>query len=162
MPGVAKTGPIDSCPIHLEDDDGRIQEMRILRMALSEGTLFILDQDRWQETHPIDMPGGPHPASPTDAEAASGKTPFSVISAGSMMSRSIVDTLLPETYFQIMTRIWDESDRVLAGYGGTPRPNAAAPKSNTSSPGTRTRIPLMMPSAVPLNSEKRCARSKPR
>ncbi|MCB2146877.1 MAG: hypothetical protein KQI81_10410 [Deltaproteobacteria bacterium] len=118
MPGATKTGPIDSCPIHLEDADGRTQEMRIYGMALSEGTLFILDQDRWQETHPVDKPGEPHPAAPTDAEAASGKTAFSVISARLDDSRSIVDTLLPETYFQIMTRIWDESDRILAAYGG--------------------------------------------
>ena len=117
-PGAAKTGPIDSCPIHLEDADGRTQEMRIYGMALSEGTLFILDQDRWQETHPVEKPGEPHPAAPTNAEAASGKTAFSVISARLDDSRSIVDTLLPETYFQIMTRIWDESDRILAAYGG--------------------------------------------
>ncbi len=114
----AKRGPIDSCPIHLEDDDGRIKDMRIYGMALAEGTLFFLDQDRWLEAHPVDMPGGAYPASPADADAASGKIPFSVISARLDDSRSIVDTLLPETYFQIMTRIWDESDRVLASYGG--------------------------------------------
>ena len=67
---------------------------------------------------PSTLPGVAYPASPTDADAASGKTPFSVISARLDDSRSIVDTLLPETYFQIMTRIWDESDRVLASYGG--------------------------------------------
>jgi len=48
-PDAAKRGPIDSCPIHLEDDEGRIQTMRIYGMALAEGTLFFLDQDRWQE-----------------------------------------------------------------------------------------------------------------
>ncbi|WP_372677706.1 hypothetical protein [Desulfosarcina sp.] len=114
----AKGGPIDSCPIHLENDDGRIKDMRIYGVALAEGTLFFLGQDRWREGHLIDSAGEPYPASPTDADAASGKTPFSVISARLDDSRSIVDTLLPETYFQIMTRIWDESDRVLASYGG--------------------------------------------
>jgi class 3 adenylate cyclase len=117
-PGVAKRSPIDSCPIHLEDDDGRIQDMRIYGMAMSEGTLFFLDKDRRQEGRPVDMAGAPYPAPPADADAASGKIPFSVISARLDDSRSIVDTLLPETYFQIMTRIWDESDRVLAAYGG--------------------------------------------
>ncbi len=116
--GAEKRGPIDSCPIHLEDDDGRIQDIRIYGLALAEGTIFFLDQDRWQEAHPVDMPDGAYPDSPTDVDAASGKTPFSVISARLDDSRSIVDTLLPETYFQIMTRIWDESDRVLAAYGG--------------------------------------------
>ena len=108
--GAAEIGPIDSCPIHLEDDEGKIQDMRIYGMALTEGTLFFLDQDHWQEDHPA--------APPTDAQAVSVKTPFSVISARLDDFRSIVDTLLPETYFQIMTRIWDESDRVLASYGG--------------------------------------------
>ena len=117
-PGAAKRGPIDSCSIHLEDDGGQIQGMRIYGMALAEGTLFFLNQDRWQEDHPAGLPGGTPVAPPTDAEAASAKTPFSVISARLDDSRSIVDTLLPETYFQIMTRIWDESDRVLASYGG--------------------------------------------
>ncbi len=117
-PAGAKRGLIDSCPIHLEDDEGRIQGMRIYGMTMSEGTLFFLDQDRWREERPVDMTEGPDPASPTDADAASGKTPFSVISARLDDSRSIVDTLLPETYFQIMTRIWDESDRILASYGG--------------------------------------------
>ncbi|MBR9986899.1 MAG: adenylate/guanylate cyclase domain-containing protein [Desulfosarcina sp.] len=117
-PGKVKRGPIDSCPIHLEDDDGRIQDMRIYGMALSEGTLFFLDQDRWQEDHPVGMAGGIDPASSTDVDAASGKTPFSVISARLDDSRNIVDTLLPETFFQIMTRIWDESDRFLSACGG--------------------------------------------
>jgi class 3 adenylate cyclase len=116
-PDGSKRGPIDSCPIHLEDDDGRIQDMRIYGMALAEGTLFFLDRDRWQEAHPVRTAGAPRPASRTDADTAAGKTPFSVISARLDDSRSIVDTLLPETYFQIMTRIWNESDRVLASYG---------------------------------------------
>jgi class 3 adenylate cyclase len=118
IPGREAPGPIDSCPIRLEDDHGRMQGMRIYGMALSEGTLFILDQDRRQETAPAGMTGGPHPDSPANAEAANGKTPFSVISARLDDSRSIVDTLLPETYFQLMTRIWDESDRILSSYGG--------------------------------------------
>jgi class 3 adenylate cyclase len=54
----------------------------------------------------------------SDVDAASRKTPFSVLSARPADSRSIADTRLPPTYFQLMTRIWDESDRVLASYGG--------------------------------------------
>jgi class 3 adenylate cyclase len=117
-PEEAKRGPVDSCPIHLEDDDGRIQKMRMYAMALVEGTLFVLDEDRWQAAPPAGMAAEAYPAPPADTEAAAGKIPFSVISARLDDSRSIVDTLLPETYFQIMTRIWDESDRVLAAYGG--------------------------------------------
>jgi class 3 adenylate cyclase len=117
-PGVARRGPIDSCPIHLEDEVGRNQGMRLYGMVLSEGTLFFLDQDHWQADRPVKIAAGPYPDSPRDIDAASGKTPFSVISARLDDSRSIVDTLLPGTYFQIMTRIWDESDRILAAYGG--------------------------------------------
>ncbi|MBC2711536.1 MAG: hypothetical protein HGJ94_11265 [Desulfosarcina sp.] len=116
--GQGKRGPIDSCPIRLEDDEGRMQGMRIYGIAMSEGTLFILDEDRWQDVHADNKAGEPQTASRTEAESASRKTPFSVLSARLDDSRSIVDTLLPETYFQLMTRIWDESDRVLASYGG--------------------------------------------
>jgi class 3 adenylate cyclase len=117
-PGRKPAGPVDSCPIHIEDDHGRMQDMRIYGMALAEGTLFTLDQDRWQETHPEEMAAEPHPDLRAEADAGSGKTPFSVISARLDDSRSIVDTLLPDTYFQLMTRIWDESERILASYGG--------------------------------------------
>ena len=117
-PGEGKTGPIGSCPIRIEDNQGRMQGMRFYGIALSEGTLFILDEDRWQDAHPENKAGEADPDSPTDAESTSRKTPFSVLSARIDDSRSIVDTLLPETYFQLMTRIWDESDRVLASYGG--------------------------------------------
>ena len=118
-PGEVKPCPIDSCPIHLEDKHGHTQAMRIYGMALSEGTLFVLDEDRWRNV----LTGGSatgetDTAAKTDGETANGKTPFSVLSARLDDSRSIVDTLLPETYFQLMTRIWDESDRVLGSYGG--------------------------------------------
>ena len=117
-PDGGRKGFIDSCPIRLADNRGRMQGMRIYGIALKEGTLFVLDEERWQDAHAGNEAGEPDAASQTDAESASRKTPFSVLSARLDDSRSIVDTLLPETYFQIMTRIWDESDRVLASYGG--------------------------------------------
>ncbi len=114
----AKAGPIDSCPIRLEDDQGHVQDMRIYGLATSEGALFVMDEDRWQGSHADPKAGEPETGSRADTESTNGKTPFSVLSARLDDSRSIVDTLLPETYFQLMTRIWDESDRVLASYGG--------------------------------------------
>ncbi len=117
-PGEGKTGPIDSCPIRIEDNRGRMMGMRLYGMALSEGTLFILDEDRWQEADPDSKASTPDQGLRTDADSAAKKRPFSVISARLDDSRSIVDTLLPETYFQLMTRIWDEIDRVLESYGG--------------------------------------------
>ncbi|MFO7716128.1 hypothetical protein [Desulfosarcina sp.] len=116
--GGDPAGPIDSCAINLDDDDGRTQNMRIYGIALAEGTLFFLSKERGQNAHAGSTATQPDGTPRADAQAASGKTPFSVISARLDDSRSIVDTLLPETYFQLMTRIWDESDRVLASYGG--------------------------------------------
>jgi len=105
---AVKSGPIDSCPIRLEDDEGRIRNMRMYGIALLEGTLFILNEEREQDAG--------HTTGQSDA--ASGKIPFGVLSARLDDSRNIVDTLLPETYFQLMTRIWDQIDRVLASNGG--------------------------------------------
>ncbi|WP_319521820.1 hypothetical protein [uncultured Desulfosarcina sp.] len=118
IPGGGTNGPVDSCPIRLEEEDGQVQLLRFYGIALAEGTLFILDEDRWQETLPAVQleDSQTKPALKDDLESR--KIPFSVLSARLDDSRSIVDTLLPETYFKLMTRIWDESDRVLAFYGG--------------------------------------------
>jgi class 3 adenylate cyclase len=118
IPGGGTNGPVDSCPIRLENEGGQIQLLRFYGIALSEGTLFILDEDRWQEPLPVVRmeDSQEKPASKDDLDSR--KIPFSVLSARLDESRSIVDTLLPETYFKLMTRIWDESDRVLAFYGG--------------------------------------------
>ena len=116
--GEAAPGPIDSVRIRLEDDDGHMQNMRIYGIAVSEGTLFVLNRERQQDSPAGGRDGKSMAASEEEPETASGKTIFSVISARLDDSRSIVDTLLPETYFQLMTRVWDESDRVVASYGG--------------------------------------------
>jgi class 3 adenylate cyclase len=116
--GEAAPGPIDSVRIRLEDDDGHMQNMRIYGIAVSEGTLFVLNRERQQDSPAGGRDGKSTAASEEEPETASGKTIFSVISARLDDSRSIVDTLLPETYFQLMTRVWDESDRVVASYGG--------------------------------------------
>ena len=117
-PGTGTAGPIDSCPIRLETDDGQVQFLRFYGIALAEGTLFMLDEDRWQNAYPVYQMVAGDAATGAAVDAASGKTPFSVLSARLDDSRSIVDTLLPETYFQLMTRIWDECERVVSDYGG--------------------------------------------
>lgn len=118
IPGGGTNGPIDSCPIRLEDKNGQIQLLRFYGIALSEGTLFILDEDRWQESLPVVPMADSRNKAALNDDLDARKIPFSVLSARLDDSRSIVDTLLPETYFKLMTRIWDESDRVLAFYGG--------------------------------------------
>ncbi|MGA6924459.1 MAG: hypothetical protein WBY88_02190, partial [Desulfosarcina sp.] len=113
-----KASPIDSCPFDIATDGGQMQRMRIYGIVFSGGTLFILDKERW----PDDLSGkkavitSPDPQA--DVETAPGKTPFSVISARLDDSRTIVETLLPETYFKHMTRIWHETDKVLERHGG--------------------------------------------
>jgi class 3 adenylate cyclase len=116
--GRITTGPIDSCPIRLEEADGQVQQLRFYGIALSEGTLFLLDDDRWRDAPVPVQPKETAAARPFKGHAVSRKTPFGVLSARLDDSRTIVDTLLPEAFFQLMTRIWDESDRILASYGG--------------------------------------------
>jgi class 3 adenylate cyclase len=116
--GLKKPPNIDSCPIRLEDDAGGTRDMRIYALSLIEGTLFFLDAEHRKEDRRTDHPDRSASAKPADAETALGKTPFSVLSARLDDSRSIVETLLPETYFKLLTRIWDECDHVLAAYGG--------------------------------------------
>lgn len=112
---LVRQGPIDSYPIRLGDNAGRMQAMRIYGISLSEGALFILNEERCQDGAVSDMTGEAEPTAETEAVE---KTAFSVLSARLDDSRSIVDTLLPETYFEIMTRIWEASDQVMAAYGG--------------------------------------------
>ena len=118
IPGDGITGPVDSCPIRLENDDGQVQLLRFYGIALAEGTLFILDEDRWQDTTPAYSLEPSDEAAHPAVEMASRKKVFSVLSARLDDSRSIVDTLLPETYFKLMTRIWDECDRMMNSFGG--------------------------------------------
>lgn len=117
-PGGGQACFVDSCPIRLADDGGSMQEMRIYGIALAEGSIFVLDEDRWQDLRTESRANAPGRDSRAEADSASRNTAFSVLSARLDDSRSIVDTLLPETYFQLMTRIWDESDHVLASFGG--------------------------------------------
>jgi len=118
IPGDGMTGPVDSCPIRLENQDGQVQLLRFYGIALAQGTLFILNEDRWQDAAPVYRLEDADETHRSPASTASRKKVFSVLSARLDDSRSIVDTLLPETYFKLMTRIWDECDRVLNFYGG--------------------------------------------
>ncbi|BBO91331.1 adenylate/guanylate cyclase domain-containing protein [Desulfosarcina ovata] len=107
---------IDSCPICFEADGG-IRQLRFYAMAVDEGTLCILDAahepDSWELKTAEALISGA-----TADGTGTGKTVFSVLSARLDDSRHIVDTLLPETYFQLMTRIWDETDRIAESCGG--------------------------------------------
>jgi class 3 adenylate cyclase len=109
---------IDSCPIRIENEKGRMQAMRLYAMALSEGALFIFEEERWQDPDGDAIKGRTFSEIQSAAESADAKTPFSVISVRLDNSQRLVDTLLPEAYFQLITRIWNESDRIIQSYGG--------------------------------------------
>jgi class 3 adenylate cyclase len=117
-PGEGMKGLIDSCPINLVDQRGMTRPMRIYGLAISEGTLFVLDEEHWQDTRDDSKVSQSEIPSPAETESGPSKTPFSVLSARLDDSGSIVDMLLPETYYQLMNRIWDESDRIVTSYEG--------------------------------------------
>lgn len=112
------TGFVDSCPLRLPGVDGQVRSLRYYGIALADGALFTVDEDRWQEVYPVYRLAGDTADSAAAADTASQKTPFSVLSARLDDSRSIVDTLLPDTFFQLMTRIYDACEHVVAAYGG--------------------------------------------
>jgi class 3 adenylate cyclase len=108
---------IDSCPIRIEDEKGHMQAMRLYAIALSEGALFVFEKEYWHNSH-WEMIEGPLSNGSSASKSTDGKTPFSVISARLENSQRLVHTLLPETYYQLINRIWDESDRIVISYGG--------------------------------------------
>ena len=116
----AKGPRIDSCPIRLENEKGSMQAMRLYAMALSECALFIFEEDRWQDEERGGQSRGMNGNSRSSGDPAHTKIPFSVISARLDNSQRLVDTMLPETYHQLITRIWNESDRIVQSYGGQP------------------------------------------
>ncbi len=111
-------GRIDSCPILLEGNDDRARQMRIYGLTLSDGTLFILSPEHHWDKHA----GRSTRESGTDtrpnAEAKEEKVPFGVLSVRLDNSREIVEALLPDTYYQLMEKIWQACDQVLASHGG--------------------------------------------
>lgn len=108
---------IDSCPIRFEDEKGCMQNMRLYAITLSTGALFVYDKEYWQ-TFFYDLVDKPFSNTPSTAKSIEEKTPFSVISARLENSQRLVHALLPETYYQLINRIWNESDRIVNSYGG--------------------------------------------
>jgi len=108
---------IDSCPIRFEDEKGRMQNMRLYAITLSTGALFVFEKEYWQ-TFFYDLVDKPFSNTPSTAKSIEEKTPFSVISARLENSQRLVHALLPETYYQLINRIWNESDRIVNSYGG--------------------------------------------
>jgi class 3 adenylate cyclase len=108
---------IDSCPIRFEDAKGCMQNMRLYAITLATGALFVYDKEYWQ-TFFYDLVDKPFSNTPSTAKSIEEKTAFSVISARLENSQRLVHALLPETYYQLINRIWNECDRIVNSYGG--------------------------------------------
>ncbi|GAB6906411.1 hypothetical protein DESC_600054 [Desulfosarcina cetonica] len=107
---------VDSCPIRIADRDSHVRPMRFYAIAFTEGTLCL-----YQAAHAHDTRVGEPPAAPgsdVPADPATLKTAFGVLSARIDNSQHIVATLLPETYFHLMRRIWEASDEIVVACGG--------------------------------------------
>lgn len=109
---------IDSCPLNLEDDPAGEKHRRIYGIALSEGTLFVVDKDRWPPGGIPDRSRESKPEQRSGSSPVCRKVPFSVLSARLEGSQNMADALLPKIYFQIVTMVWDEIDQLVTSHGG--------------------------------------------
>jgi class 3 adenylate cyclase len=105
---------VDSCIIGQKDESSQ-SPRRLFALEFKQGTLFLLRQDQWhsavtahRETESaLDDIGG------NDEKGA-----VCVLSARLNDSHRIADTMLPEFFFKLMHRIWDEGDSVVRSFGG--------------------------------------------
>ena len=103
---------VDSCIIG-QMDEATQSPMRIFGMEFREGTLFLLRQDPW---HASACLHGETESIFTDT--GDEKEAICILSARLNDSHRIADTMLPEVFFKLMHRIWDESDSVVRSFGG--------------------------------------------
>jgi class 3 adenylate cyclase len=89
--------------------------LRIFGIAFEAGTLFQIRQDLW---HPM-MTGEREAASVADPiDPADEKKAICILSARLNDSHRIADTMLPDVFFKLMNRIWDDADDVARSLGG--------------------------------------------
>ncbi|MBC2712706.1 MAG: hypothetical protein HGJ94_17475 [Desulfosarcina sp.] len=105
---------VDSCIIG-RDNDATEPPFRIFGLEFKEGTLFLLRQDLW---HPAAAGDREKESADDDIELVDEKESICVLSARLNDSHRIADTMLPEVFFKLMNRIWDEADGVVRSLGG--------------------------------------------
>ena len=105
---------VDSCIIG-RDVDATEPPLRIFGLEFKKGTLFLLRQDLWHTAI-----AGDREKESADNNIASDDTKKSicVLSARLNNAHRIADTMLPEVFFKLMNRIWDEVDGVVRPLGG--------------------------------------------
>ncbi|MCB2149585.1 MAG: hypothetical protein KQI81_24100 [Deltaproteobacteria bacterium] len=105
---------VDSCIIG-RNDEATESPLRIFGLEFKEGTLFLLRQDLWHAAVPADVESD---TSVGDIGPVDEKKAICVLSARLNDSHRIADTMLPEIFFKLMHRIWDEGDSVVRSFGG--------------------------------------------
>jgi class 3 adenylate cyclase len=105
---------VDSCVVG-RNDAATDPPLRIFGLEFKEGTLFLLRKDQWHTAVTVD---GTAASAVGDIGPVDEKKPICILSARLNDSHRIADTMLPEIFFELMHRIWDESDRVVRSFGG--------------------------------------------
>ena len=105
---------IDSCIIGQKEVTPP-SPLRIFGLEFKEGTLFLLRQDLWQTavTAHTETESAVNDIGPGDEKEA-----ICILSVRLNDSHRIADTMLPEVFFKLMHRIWDEGDGVVRSFGG--------------------------------------------
>lgn len=105
---------VDSC---LVGGNRTIDELplRIFSLKFKQGTLFLLRQDRWQDecSGGVEEDVGISGPQPADA-----KRPICVLSARLNNAHRLAESMLPELFYGLMNRIWDEADGIVRSLGG--------------------------------------------
>lgn len=105
---------VDSCMVG-RDDAVTKPPLRIFGLEFKQGTLFLLRQDPWHPAATVAMEKG---SADDDLEPVNHNKTMCVLSARLNDSHRLADTMLPEVFFKLMNRIWDETDGVVRSLGG--------------------------------------------
>ncbi len=105
---------VDSCTIG-SGVDADEPSLRLFGLEFKSGTLFLLRQDHWL---PEISGNGKQAPAVGNIKPAGEKKAICILSARLNDSHRIADTMLPEVYFKLVNRIWDEADDVVRALGG--------------------------------------------
>ena len=105
---------VDSCIVG-RNDEATDSPLRIFGLEFKEGTLFLLRKDLWHTAVNAD---GAAASAVGDIGPVDEKNTICILSARLNDSHRIADTMLPDVFFKLMHRIWDEGDNVVRSFGG--------------------------------------------
>jgi class 3 adenylate cyclase len=89
--------------------------LRIFGLPFEPGTLFLLRRDRWQSP----SNAAAEMESPTGGvEAAAEKKTIGVLSLRINDADHLAESMLPDAFFKMVNRIWEETDALVSALGG--------------------------------------------